>query len=92
MIQEKYARNNSLNVSKGFNPQVLRYLRGLHKKQYNLILLSLIVQINEENAGSSLELERKVSKDELAHLERLAHACPVANSLSKEIKLVTNFS
>lgn len=31
------------------------------------------------------------SKDELVSLERLAHACPVANSLSKDIIIKTNF-
>lgn len=31
------------------------------------------------------------SVEELEHLERLAHACPVANSLNPEIKIVTNF-
>lgn len=30
--------------------------------------------------------------EELAHLERLAHACPVANSLSKNIIIKTNFT
>lgn len=43
---------------KGFNPQVLKYLRGLHKSQYNLILLSLIIQNNEENIPLSIEPEK----------------------------------
>jgi putative redox protein len=32
------------------------------------------------------------TREEYQQLERLAHACPVAQSLSKEIKIVTNFS
>lgn len=33
----------------------------------------------------------KFTKEEMQQLERLAHACPVAQSISNEIKIITNF-
>lgn len=75
---------------------------AIHYKGRGLTLLPIKSQIKKVMAAnprriSEIHIEfdfgnNNFSKEELEHLERLAHACPVANSLSKEIKIVTNFA
>lgn len=75
---------------------------AIHYKGRGLKLLPIKAQVKKVMAAnprriSEIQIEfdfgaNNFSSDELSHLERLAHACPVANSLSKEIKIVTNFS
>lgn len=75
---------------------------AIHYKGRGLSLLPIKSEIKKVMAAnprriSEIHIEfdfgdNNFSAEELLHLERLAHACPVANSLSKEIKIVTNFS
>lgn len=75
---------------------------AIHYKGRGLSLLPIKSQIKKVMAAnprriSEIHIEfdfgaNNFSAEELVHLERLAKACPVANSLSKEIKIVTNFS
>lgn len=74
---------------------------AIHYRNRNLVLHPIKSQVKKIMAAnprriSEIHIEFDFGANafdaaELEHLERLAHACPVAHSLSNEIRIVTNF-
>lgn len=74
---------------------------AIQYKNRGLILQPIKAQVKKVMAANPRRIaeihvefdfgQNQFSTEELISLERLAHACPVANSLNPEIQIVTNF-